>query len=339
MLAVGTAVASDTVVISIYGKPSVPMPPVSSPPMPARSRLTAYLLLTASMTLVGGYVALSKPLVAALPVFALAFLRFAIGGVAMIPWTRPARGEAPLTGTEHRWLFLMSFFGNFLFSVFMLSGIQRTTATAAGVILATLPAAVALLSRVFLREPLGRRALLAIALAVTGIVLLQFAKGDAGASARDAVLGNLLMFGAVLCEATYVILGKRLAATRTPLRVSALINLWGLALTAPFGLWQLRAVELGTLGGGLWTLLVFYALAAGLFSVWMWVSGLKHVPANHAGVFTVAMPIAATAVGVLLLGESFTGLHAVALALAAAGVVLIATAPAAASGAARSPLM
>ena len=82
-----------------------------------------------------------------------------------------------------------------------------------------------------------------------------------------------------------------------------------------------------------------YALAAGLFSVWMWVSGLKHVPANHAGVFTVAMPIAATAVGVLLLGESFTGLHAVALALAAAGVVLIATAPAAASGAARSPLM
>jgi drug/metabolite transporter (DMT)-like permease len=41
-------------------------------------------------------------------------------------------------------------------------------------------------------------------------------------------------------------------------------------------------------------------------------------------VFTVALPIAATAVGVLFLGETFTLLHAGALALAAAGVVLIA---------------
>ncbi len=72
-----------------------------------------------------------------------------------------------------------------------------------------------------------------------GIVLLQFAKATDPADARQALLGNLLMFGAVVCEASYVILGKRLAATRTPLRVSALINLWGLALTAPFGLWQL----------------------------------------------------------------------------------------------------
>ncbi len=135
------------------------------------------------------------------------------------------------------------------------------------------------------------------------------------------------MFGAVVCEASYVILGKRLAATRAPLRVSALINLWGLALTAPLGLWQLMRADLGAMTGGLWTLLVFYSLAAGLFSVWMWVSGLRHVPANQAGVFTVALPIAATAVGVLLLGETFTALHAVALGCAAAGAVLIATSP------------
>jgi drug/metabolite transporter (DMT)-like permease len=294
--------------------------------MRAPSRLTAYLLLTASMTLVGSYVALSKPLVAAIPVFALGFLRFAIGGVAMLPWTPRAAGEPVLTREEHRWLFLMSFFGNFLFSICMLSGIQRTTATAAGVILATLPAVVALLSRVFLREPLTARTLSAIGLAVFGIVLLQFAKAPDADGVQQALLGNLLMFGAVICEASYVILGKRLAATRAALRISALINVWGLVLMAPLGLWQLTGIELGALGPGLWVLLVFYSLAAGLFSVWMWVSGLKHVPANQAGVFTVALPIAATTVGVFLLGESFTGLHALALGLATAGVLLIATA-------------
>jgi drug/metabolite transporter (DMT)-like permease len=195
------------------------------------------------------------------------------------------------------------------------------------VILATLPAVVALLSKLFLHEALTRRTLVAIALAVAGIVLLQFARGDGNTTTHQQLLGNVLMFGAVLCEATYVILGKRLAQTRTPLRVSALINLWGLTLTAPLGLWQLAQVDLGAMTGGLWTLLVFYSLAAGLFSVWMWVAGLKHVPANQAGVFTVALPIAATAVGVLLLGETFTALHATSLALAATGVLLIATAP------------
>ncbi len=142
------------------------------------SKLFSYLLLTASMALVGTYVALSKPLVAVVPVFALAFLRFAIASVAMLPWTFRSEGEAPLTRTERRLFFLLSFFGNFLFSICMLSGIALTTATAAGVTLATLPAVVALLSRWFLRETLTPRVWIAIALAVTGIVLLQLARGS-----------------------------------------------------------------------------------------------------------------------------------------------------------------
>ncbi len=298
--------------------------------MSASSRFVAYLLLTASMALVGTYVALSKPLAAAIPVFALAFLRFAIAAVAMLPWTFARPGEAPLTRTEQQLFFLLSFFGNFLFSICMLTGITLTTATAAGVILATLPAVVALLSHWILREQLTSRVWIAIGLAVIGIALLQLAKSPDSAPASSATfaagLGNLLMFGAVICEAIYVIIAKRLSATRAPLRVSALTNLWGLALVAPFGLWQLAYFDSGVLTAGLWLLLIFYSLAASLFAVWMWVAGLKHVAASHAGVFTVALPIAATLVGVFLLGEPFSWLQAAALACASAGIVLIGSA-------------
>ena len=287
--------------------------------------LKSYLLLTGSMALVGSYVALSKPLTAVIPVFALAFLRFAIAAVAMVPWSVRPRTEAPLTRTEHRWLFVMSFFGNFLFSVCMLYGVSMTTATASGVILATLPAVVALLSWLVLRERLGGRVLLAVALAVGGIVLLQLARTGTVGSRSATWLGNLLMFGAVICEAIYVILAKRLSASRAPLRVSAWVNLWGLALITPFGIWQLARFDLRSLAAPMWGLLLFYSLAASLFAVWMWVAGLKHVPANRAGVFTVALPLAATAIGVFVLGESFTLIHAMALTLATAGVLLIAT--------------
>lgn len=290
------------------------------------SKPGAYLLLTASMALVGSYVALSKPLLTVFPVLVLALLRFGIAAVVMLPFTGPARGEAPLTRREHLQLFFMSFFGNFLFSIAMLNGIARTTATAAGVILATLPAVVALLSWIFLRERLGPRVLAAIALAVVGITVLQFAR-HAGASAQASLLGNALMLGAVLCEAIYVIFARRLAAQRSALRVSALINLWGLTLIAPWGLAQWHQVDFGAVSAGLWALLAFYSIAASLVSVWLWMTGMKVVPASEAGVFTVALPISATLVGVGLLGESFSLLHAVALLLAAAGVVLIATAP------------
>lgn len=277
------------------------------------------------MSLVGLYVALSKPLVAVLPVFALAFLRFGIAAIAMLPFTRRAPAEAPLSATEHRLLFVQSFFGNFLFSICLLTGMTHTTATAAGVVLSTLPAVVALLSWLVLREKLSRRVVAAIVLAVGGITLLQFAKADGAAAGATSVLGNLLILGAVFCEATYVIIGKRLAATRTPLRISALINLWGLALITPLGLWQLQRIDLAALSASTWALLIFYSIAASLIAVWLWMTGLKHIPANQAGVFTVALPIAAAVVGVAVLGEAFTPLHAAALLLAASGVVLIAT--------------
>jgi hypothetical protein len=61
-----------------------------------------------------------------------------------------------------------------------------------------------------------------------------------------------------------------------------------------------------------WGLLVFYALAASMVTVWLWMQGLRHVPAPQAGVFSVMLPVSATGVGVLLLGEPFTAGHAVA---------------------------
>src|SRR5215217_2112772 len=117
---------------------------------PASHRLFAYACLALSMSLVGSYVALSKPLVAAIPVFLLAWLRFGIGGAAMLHWLRKPHGELPMTPQTRRLLFLESFLGNFLFTICMLYGVTLTSAVSAGVIMAAIPATVALLSRVFL---------------------------------------------------------------------------------------------------------------------------------------------------------------------------------------------
>jgi drug/metabolite transporter (DMT)-like permease len=278
------------------------------------------------MALVGSYVGLSKLLVALFPVLLLAWLRFGIAAVAMLHWVKRQPHESPLSRHDRWLLFWESFLGNFLFSICMLYGVALTSALAAGVTMAAIPAAVAVLSRIFLKEEIRPRVMGAIACAVLGIALLAFARGDADTGGAGAAVaspwGYGLLLGAVLCEASYVVIGKRLTGQLSPRRISALINLWGLALVTPLGLWQALSFDFSAVGAGNWALLVFYALAASVVTVWLWMRGLRHVPSSRAGVFTVMLPVSAALVGVLVLGEPFGLAHVLAFGLALLGLLL-----------------
>ncbi|MBS0449163.1 MAG: DMT family transporter [Proteobacteria bacterium] len=289
--------------------------------MQGRPLWPSYLCLAASMSLVGCYVGLSKTLVLVFPVFLLAWLRFGIALIAMPGWLRRAPNEAPLSTHDRLLLFAESFFGNFLFSVCMLFGVALTSALAAGIIMAAIPGVVAIMSRVFLRERIARRVIAGIVCAVGGIALVSFSK-NGSAEAGGSLLGNLLLLGAVTCEAIYVVVGKRLTGNVGPKRISALINLWGFVLVTPFGLWQARQFDFAAVPQGPWWLLVFYSIAASVVTVWLWMTGLKRVPASSAGVFSVLLPVSAALVGVLVLGETVSGLQAAAFALALLGVAL-----------------
>lgn len=280
----------------------------------------AYGALAASMVLVGSYVGLSKLLVGVFPVFLLAWLRFGIAALAMPHWLRRAPGEPPLSPRDRGLLFWESFLGNFGFSICMLFGVAATSAVAAGVVMATMPAMVALLSWAFLRERLDARMAAAIVCAVAGIGVLALMRG--GSAAPGPWWGYALLVGAVVCEASYVVIGKQLTGAVSPRRISALINLWGLVLVTPLGLWQAMAFDFDAVEASIWGLMVFYALAASVVSVWLWMQGLRRVPANRAGVFSVLLPVTATGVGVLGLGEAFDLRHALAGALALTGLLL-----------------
>ena len=72
----------------------------------------------------------------------------------------------------------------------------------------------------------------------------------------------------------------------------------------------------------MWGLLAFYAIAASMVTVWLWMQGLRHVPSSRAGVFTVLLPASAAAVGIVVLGEPFGAAHVAAFGLGIAGLLL-----------------
>lgn len=292
------------------------------------SRPVAYGCLALSMSLVGSYVALTKPLAIIFPVFLLAWLRFGIGGVAMLRWLKKPAAELPMSWQTKKLVFLESFLGNFLFTICMILGVSMTSAVSAGVIMATIPAVIALMSWIFLKERIGPRIWAAVACGALGIGLLSLAKPThaAGDAQQTAWLGNLLVFGAVLCEASYAVIGKKLTAVLSPKRISSIINLWGFLLMTPLGLYMAIGFDFTSVASGMWLLLVFYGLAASVWTVWLWMTGLKSVPAAQAGVFTVMLPVSAALVGVVVLGESLTGIQMAAFAVSLVGI-LLATVP------------
>ena len=229
-------------------------------------------------------------------------------------------------------LFLESFLGNFLFSICMLFGVSLTTAVAAGVVMSSIPAVVAVLSRVFLKERIGLRTMGAIACAAVGHRLVLPAKTRrighwpmpkaSFIGVPLSVWGNLLVFAAVVCEASYVVIGKLLTEGLGPKRISAMINLWGFALVTPMGVWVAWHYDFSAVPLNTWALLVFYGLAASVWTVWLWMTGLKVVPASRAGVFTVMLPLSAAAIGVLFMGEHLTTMQLLAFGIALLGLVL-----------------
>lgn len=303
--------------------------------------LLSYGSLAASMFVVGACVALSKPLVAVFPVFLLGWLRFGIGGAGMLHWLRRPASEPAPTLRVRLLVFLEAFIGSFLFTVFMVLGVSYSGAVAAGVVMSAIPAAIAVLSRVVLRETIRPRVLAAILCAVSGIALLALARPGTGGIPADGAggdrgLGYVLLGCAVLCEACYAVIGKRLTDVLSSRRISALMNLWGFALMLPAGAWTAWHFDFEAVSWPVWGLLLFYGLASS-WTIWLWMTGLCRVPASHAGVFTAMLPVGSACIGVWMLGEPFGASQALAFGLALAGLLLAAWPARARAAADRTP--
>ncbi|WJF91117.1 DMT family transporter [Paraburkholderia bonniea] len=280
------------------------------------------LLLIAAMLLVGTNVGIGKSIVAFLPVSLFALLRFLLAMAVLGPLLRVPKLRR-VTRSEWLNLFLQALFGTFGFTLLMLNGVQRTSAVAAGVITSTIPAVVALFAWIFLKERPSGRVLASIALAVAGIGVINLAQSGHDASATQGSLaGNLMVLGAVCCESLYVILSRRLAQTLAPLEICAYTHLFGLLLMLPLGASALLHFDYRSVPAGIWALVLWYGLSASIFSFWLWMKGIRHVPGNLAGVFCAVLPIAAALYGIVFLGEHPTLAHGIALACVIAGIGL-----------------
>ncbi|MBY0336555.1 MAG: DMT family transporter [Acetobacteraceae bacterium] len=271
------------------------------------------------MVLVGANVGVAKLLADQLPIALIAFLRCVLAVLVLWPlarWLEP-RTHVPRDARGN--LFLQALFGTAIYNAGLLAGLRLTSALEGGLVLATLPAVVAIGAALWLRETLAPRQWLAAGLAGSGMAAITLAR--IGAGDGGAWLGNLLVFLGVCGEAIYVLLAKRIAGRVPVLTASLWMQAFSALVLLPFAAPGFGAVP-ALADPSLAALLVFHSLTASVLCLLLWYQGLKRVPGGVAGVFTAFLPASAAATAVLLLGESFSAIHALGFALTGTSLLL-----------------
>lgn len=263
------------------------------------------LLCSLAMVLVGSTVVVSKVIAQDIEPFAATVLRHALAlpvFLALMCW----HGQRlPRVGPRDALLLtVQAAAGSVGYSVLLIMGVSLASASDAGIVAGTLPAAAALFSALLLGERPGLRLVLSIALATAGVMAVAMAP-DGAAQARGStrLAGIALVLVAVACEAVFILANKRLSQPIPALALSTLMSAGGLLLSA-LPAWLVAQASpssftLPALAG-----VLYYAWVPTVGGFLLWYAGSARTSGVRASLATVWLPVAALLLSVVFLGES-----------------------------------
>jgi len=285
-----------------------------------KSSVFVYLALGFAMLVWGLSFLAIKDVVSHVPVFTLLFLRFsvatillgAIGGV-MRALAVSLRDLAVLAG-----LALLSPIGYFLFETF---GVANTQPSHVSVIIAAIPTVVLIVALSKRQENATWRKGLGLIVTYGGIFLLVVS-GLYEPGAR--VLGDVLVFGAVMCAAVHTVLIKDVLRRITPLQLTFYQFLFSLLIFGPLAAtdsWSwvttITAMQVSEI------LFLGVLCSAGAFLAQHY--ALTRLSATQVAALASFIPVITLFAEVLLMGTRLSLLKGLGTAIAVAGVLLVQT--------------
>ena len=284
----------------------------------SQARSMTYLKLVACMALWGGTWVSGRVVAQGMTPFVAAFLRFLSASVFLFLLSCRVEGRLPTLRREALpGVAFLGFTGVFLYNILFFSGLALISASRAALIVACVPSTVALYSVLVLRAPTGALKALGIALSLFGVAVI-LSGGDVLALVSHGVeAGDLFILGCVAAWAAYTIAGGRVMRQNSPLSAVTWSCLLGSVLLLPPALYTGLVPQALHAGWVLWGNLLFLGvLATGLAYTWYY-DGILALGAPRASVFINLVPVFATLLGTVLLGET------VGLALVLGGLMVL----------------
>lgn len=223
-----------------------------------------------------------------------------------------------------KWLIVLAIIETIIYFIFETYGLQRTSSSLGGLMIALIPIVVTILAIYFLNEKPSRKQVLSIILSVSGVVLIILMDGSKNSG--NSILGVLFLSVAVFSAAFFNIIARKISKHFTAIEVTYFMMFLGAiffnivsvsnhilngSLTNYFEPLKSSSFVLSILYLGILSSIVAYFLAN--FT-------LSKMEASKSAVFANISTIVSILAGVIFLKENFHLYHTIGSAMILIGV-------------------
>ena len=272
-------------------------------------KLLPYLLLAIAPLCWASNAVLARGVVDIIPPVSLAFWRWTIASLLLLPLAHQhAKRDWSLFIRNWKMLFFLSLVGITGFNTLLYIAVHTTTAINAALIQTTMPAAIIVIAWIGFKERVTRLQSLGVGLCMLGGCLVVLRGRFSTFFELSFVQGDLLMLVAVLLYALYSVFLRR----RPPMHpLSFLVYTFAMGAMGllPFYIWELSCRGAFTLSAGTALSISYLALFPSIVAFFCWNRGVELIGANRAGLFINLIPVFASLMAIIWLGESLKAFH------------------------------
>jgi drug/metabolite transporter (DMT)-like permease len=249
---------------------------------------------------------------------ALVLFRFLVASATLAAWVLFKQSIRLPRPADLGWILLGGLIGITVYHMALANGEVTVTAASASFIIGAVPIFTAILAMLTLKEKLGGRQWLGIAVSFTGIGLIALGEGGH----LELETGALLILLAAACTSVHFIIQKRLLRHYTPLEVTC-YSFWAGTALLLFFLPDLVA-ELPVAAPGPTAAVIYLGVFPAAIAYVIWNYIFSRTTASVATSFMYLNPIVATLIAWLWLGEAPAALAGIGGLLALGGVIVTA---------------
>jgi len=281
-----------------------------------------YLLVAVAPLCWAGNIVLARGVIHVIPPVAFAFWRWTVAFLILLPFTfRQAARDARVAAAHWRILALLALLGVSGFNTLLYTAVHTITAINGALIQTAMPAVIIIISKLLFKDRVTVVQITGVMGCIIGATLVVL-KGNLGAlTALPLAQGDILMIIAVVLYALYTVLLRK----RPPIHpLSLLTYTFGIGAMGLLPLYIIEAQKTGLfqMSGQVTLSILYVAVFPSIIAYLCWNRGAFSIGPNRTGLFINLIPVFASVLAIVLLGESLRGYHIISMVLIFGGMVI-----------------
>ena len=204
-------------------------------------------------------------------------------------------------------IFLLGFLGIVVYHLGLNYGEQYISASAASVIIATIPIFVVILAAIFLKEKITSKIVLGVLLSLVGVVVISTVGRSDALLEVKYISGALAVILAAALGAGYTVAGKKMLQRYSALSLTVYVCLLGSLGLIPFISSSLfEEVAAMSLTG--WSVVIFLGVFPTVIGYVLWYVALEIKSASETSVYLYFVPVLSTIISYILFRDEITWL-------------------------------